>query len=77
MTQSPALTRRQIRSIFARHRGAAYQLAASMGISRVTLGTWLRGGMTSQRIQCAATDRALELLAEENSEKETPKTDVA
>ena len=59
------LTRKEIRGIFKRHRGAAFKLANELGIARNTVGLVLRGKGTSKRVMEAAHKRAMELLAEE------------
>ena len=65
MEESQELRRAEIRKIFKRHRGAAYQLARDLNCSRVTVSDWLRGRVKSARIAKAAHARAYELLAEE------------
>jgi hypothetical protein len=62
------MTRKQIRAVFRRHRGAVVQLARTIGVNRVTVSEWLRGKATSRKIADAAALRAAELLAEESRE---------
>jgi len=69
MNQAQPLTRKQIRQIFDRHRGAAYKLAEELGKSRNTVSQVLRGKGTSQPILDAARARAAELLASEQQQQ--------
>lgn len=61
-TTEASLSRKQIRDIFQRHKGAANALAAELEVSHVAVSKVLRGKDKSQRILDAAHARALELI---------------
>ena len=68
MTETHAsLSRKEIRQIFQRHRGAALALSKELGVSHTTMSLWLRGKTVSARIAEAAQTRAHELLELEGS----------
>jgi transcriptional regulator with XRE-family HTH domain len=69
MQDPSTLTKRQIRAIFARHRGAQAQLARELGVHRGTVGLWLRGLVKSERLDALIPQRAAELLRAEQRTK--------
>lgn len=62
---SEKLSRKDIRSVFARNHGAASELARNLSVSPVAVSQVLRGRVTSERIMLAAEERALLLLLDE------------
>lgn len=65
MNQQPTLTIAKIRKLFAQHRGAATQLAAEIGVHKVSVSDALRGRLKSERILAAIRKRADELSRED------------
>lgn len=63
--EDATLTRKQIREIFERNRGAQIEVARDLGIAHVNVSKWLRGKQTSARIAEAAHRKALQLLDQE------------
>jgi len=71
MTETKATLRRtEIRAILGRHRGSKGEIARQFGVRAQSVSTWLGGRTKSARIARAAEKKALELLEQEQREKE-------
>lgn len=65
------MTKAQLRRLFRRHPGSMAEVARELGITRQTVSGWFRGMTISESIERAVRARAQELIAKENSAKET------
>ncbi len=65
MNDTQPLKRKEVRSVFRRHRGELAKVAESLGANRVTVSRVLSGHTTSQRIMSALVARANELRSGE------------
>ncbi len=64
-TESDTLTRAQVRRVFARHKGAAADLARELGIHRARISKWMAGIQDSRPLTDAIHRKALALLEQE------------
>jgi predicted XRE-type DNA-binding protein len=62
------LSRREVRRIFRRSRGAQARIANELKVHPATISLWMRGKIQSERIDLAMHARAAELLAGESRE---------
>jgi hypothetical protein len=65
MITDQKLTRREIRSVLKRHRGASALIARELDVDQTNISEWLRGRLTSKRVEDAIRQRVAELLAGE------------
>lgn len=67
--ETNTLKRSEIRQIFKRNHGAQAEVAKGLGVSHVTIVTWLKGKTSSRRVSEAMNAKALELLGLESERR--------
>lgn len=64
------LRRVQIREILKRHPGSIGEVAERLGVSKPMISKWLYGSTTSRRVAEALHAKALDLLAQEEAQRQ-------
>ena len=61
------LSRKQIKAVFRRNRGASANLARELGIKQNSISDWMRNRGRSKRVHEAILSRAADLVAAERN----------